>query len=64
MAQTIGYLCEQLKKERMELAGATGRGRSPGGYQGARGRSTSANRAGGRPAGASASDYSNPKQDQ
>lgn len=42
MVQTISYLCEQLKKERVEFS-QTNRGRSPGGYSAKR--STSANRA-------------------
>ena len=41
MVQAIGQLCEQLKKERIDLE-ASRRGRSPGGY--GRARSTSNNR--------------------
>ena len=48
MVQTIGYLCEQLKEERLDQ-GAAPRGRSPGGFNGGgRGRSTSAGRQGAR----------------
>ena len=42
MINTIGYLCEQLKKERIEF-NQTQRGRSPGGYSAKR--NTSNNRA-------------------
>ena len=51
MVNTIGYLCEQLKKERIEF-NQTQRGRSPGGYSAKR--NTSNNRA---PAAADYSKY-------